>query len=144
MAQISGFILHITYQSDPFHSLDLPKKEKKWKENKGFFSLFRRRKKKHEMVYCQPVRKMMFTLFFIDQILRMTCIYISLLAGRSKCSCFSRTQETSGSPYEFGEHFIFQHLAYRKAQEEASPPATNCCFSECQQLQHLQFRRSTG
>ncbi|KAL3999273.1 lysyl oxidase-like protein 2/3/4 [Sarotherodon galilaeus] len=28
---------------------DLPKKEKKWKENKGFFSLFRRRKKKHEM-----------------------------------------------------------------------------------------------
>ncbi|XP_039870850.1 uncharacterized protein LOC120723473 isoform X3 [Simochromis diagramma] len=28
---------------------DLPKKEKKWKEKKGFFSLFRRRKKKHEM-----------------------------------------------------------------------------------------------
>uniref|UniRef100_A0A3Q4N888 Cordon-bleu protein-like 1-like n=1 Tax=Neolamprologus brichardi TaxID=32507 RepID=A0A3Q4N888_NEOBR len=36
-------------KQNPFHSLDLPKKEKKWKENKGFFSLFRRRKKKHEM-----------------------------------------------------------------------------------------------
>uniref|UniRef100_A0A669DUN7 Protein cordon-bleu n=1 Tax=Oreochromis niloticus TaxID=8128 RepID=A0A669DUN7_ORENI len=30
-------------------AVNLPKKEKKWKENKGFFSLFRRRKKKHEM-----------------------------------------------------------------------------------------------
>lgn len=29
--------------------LDLPKKEKKQKENSGFFSLFRRRKKKHEV-----------------------------------------------------------------------------------------------
>ncbi|XP_030607734.1 protein cordon-bleu-like isoform X2 [Archocentrus centrarchus] len=36
--------------SSPSSTLqDLPKKEKKWKENKGFFSLFRRRKKKHEM-----------------------------------------------------------------------------------------------
>lgn len=117
-------LLHL--QAGPFIilcplSVELPKVEKKPKKNTGFLILFRKGKKKAEMVRPADVPRIPLFLAFLF-VTEMSLLLLGRSAERPR---FSVSWQTSGRRYKRSGRFLFL-----RAEEEARPAAARGRLAE--------------